>query len=149
MNRKICFLLIGFIILLSGCSRFNVKNPEGFASENTKGIHYSFSPEGVKIKIRRFANKPSMDNVFWAESLQKHLEGKGYRLVEKIVSSEGAEKCIKYYWLMPYGNEYYIYMTAVLSNKKSIVIAEAAGKRHEFERYRDVIDSSVKSIELN
>ncbi len=148
MNRKIFFIIIVSLIIISGCSRFTVEKPEGFAAETVKGTFRSFSPEGVKFRIRRFENKPSKEVSYWSESLKNHLEKKGYRLIEEKVNSGGSEECVIFYWLMNYGNDYYIYLTAVTADKKNIIVAEAAGMKEEYEKYRDVIEKSLKTVEL-
>ena len=49
---------------------------------------------------------------------------------------------------MNYGNDYYIYLTAVTADKKNIIVAEAAGRKEEYEKYRDVIEKSLETVEL-
>ena len=144
--NKLVYILISAILVLSGCSRFSIDTPSGFASMEKGKSELFFSPDGVRMKVCVFKNSPEKDNKFWAEALKTHLLNKGYRHYN---SSENEKNGNTDYWLMTYGKDYYIYMTSVLSNSRSIVTVEAAGEKSLFENYRTVIDEAVSSLKIH
>ena len=143
--NKLVYILLTAIIVLTGCSRYSIDTPFGFASIDKGNTELFFSPDGVRMKVSVFNNDPEKDNEFWLEALNNHLVKKGYK---PYSSSEYDENGKTDYWLMTYGKDYYVYMTSVFSNSRSIVTIEAAGEKSVFENYRSVIDEAVSSIKL-
>ena len=144
MNKKASLLLL-VIILLQGCSRYTIDSPSGFASMEKNGDTYFFSPDGVKLKISVYPNDPEQDTEFWTDALDNHLLKRGYKRLETEEADGGGRKS---YWVIAYGNEYYIYMTSVYSDKRFIVAAEAAGEKELFEKYKSVIDKSLSTLKI-
>ncbi len=146
MSRKIILLLL-FSFLLQGCSKYSIEPPAGFAAMKKNSNTYYYSPDGIKIKVSVFSNKPQRDREFWNNALKNHLSKKGYVYLED--SSSGNENNVNTdYWLLSYGRDYYIYMTSVFTSSRYIVTAEAAGEKKLFEKYRDVIEDSLSTLKL-
>ncbi len=144
MNRNL-FLLLFMIVFLSGCRNYSIEKPEGFAVMKKGAETLFFSPDGIKMKIRVFPNKPEQDTEFWKNALGNHLEKKGYRPYRV---SEGSDQDNTDYWIVVFGKEYFIYMTSVYSNSRYIVAVEAAGEKSLFEKYSSVIHDSVSSLKI-
>jgi hypothetical protein len=143
---RIFIILVLTSVILTGCSNYSIEKPSGFAVYENGNTQNYFSPDGVKLKIRSFQNKPQQDSDFWGKVLKKHLEKKGYRLLSENRDAEkGSVSCL---WIIASGKDYFMYMTTVISEGKTIVVAEAAGKKSEFERYSDIINKSVSTIKI-
>ena len=144
MNKSASVLLF-ILIMLSGCSRYSIDPPSGFAAMKKNGNTYFFSPDGVRIKISVFPNSPEKDTEFWEDALNNHLEKKGYRHLKTEETEAGYKK---EYWIIAYGKEYFIYLTSVYSNKRYIVSAEASGEKALFEKYENIINQSLSTLKI-
>ncbi len=144
------FLLLLLLLLMSSCSRISVAKPEGFAEIKEKDYYRAVSPEGVLYSVRVARNEPQMDLGFWAKALRNHLEKEGYRVLAEDGESfeTGEREGILYEWGVPYGNEDYIYLTAIVVSGKTIAIAEAGGEHTDYRNYRNVLLDSLKSLTI-
>jgi hypothetical protein len=149
LGKIISALFIASLFLISsGCGRYSIAVPGSFAYENKKGALVSYSPEGVKYSVRGVKNQPRKSFSFWSEALKNQLEEEGNILMGMELFNPDNGEGIKYLWLMPFGQDYYIYMTAIAVNSRSIVIAEAAAEKTLFEKYQEEISTSLESLTL-
>lgn len=147
-------LLIAVSILLAaGCAKPKVNKPQGFAEVEagmfSGTVYKAVSPEGMVYKVRTVKNYPFMELEFWGNSLKNQLIKEGYHLTgEEIdLKAEGSEG-ILFEWILPYGSEDYIYMTAILLSGQRIIIAESAAEHTVYKKYREPILDSLKTISL-
>lgn len=147
--KKSFYIFLGLVLWVSGsCIKIGVVKPEGFAEMEEKGYYKAVSPEGVIYKVRTVENYPLKDLGFWSRALKKHLEDEGYRFVAEKSFNTTTNSGTLFEWGAPYGNEDYIYLTAILVEGKQIIIAEAAGEFSLFVRYREAIQSSLSTLTL-
>ncbi len=138
------------LVLITSCSRIKVSKPEGFAEIKERNTYRAVSPEGVLYSVRIARNKPRMDLEFWAKALKNHLEKEGYRILNEEGESfkTNTRDGILYEWGVPYGNEDYIYLTAIVVSGNTIAIAEAGGEHTDYRNYRTALLDSLKSLSI-
>ena len=150
-RRLILVVLVLLPLLASAAPRLKVQPPAGFAeAELGKGAAYrALSPEGLLFRVRLFPNEPEKTLSFWSETLKNHLVKEGYRPNGEAQAFQAGETAgAAFEWVVPYGNESYLYLTAVLVTGKQIVLAEAAGPSALFTRHRQSLSESLKTIRL-
>ena len=140
------------VLVLSSCATL-VQKPEGFAEvlpRQAAATQYkAVSPEGMIYRVRTLSNYPVQTLEFWAEALQNHLEKEGYRSVSDGRSFQTADNSgMIFEWAMPYGNESYIYLTAIVVSEKRIAVAEAAAEHTIYDQYREALLESLASIAI-
>ncbi|MDX9801864.1 MAG: hypothetical protein RBT69_11075 [Spirochaetia bacterium] len=143
---KALFLFLLASSVFSGCRPFSAEIPDKFAASRDRGSLVIYSPDGFKARIKTEKNTPLKDTSFWAEALKTQLTGEGYPLLEERVFSSANLEGIELTWLMPLGNRYYKYMTAVSVKDKTIYIVEAAAEKELFDKYDDDIKTIISSI---
>ncbi len=149
MHKLILSALIFFALFASGCTNLSVKKPEGFAEVKSKKHYRAVSPEGMFYKVRTVKNYPEQDLEFWGRALSNHLIKEGYFSIGSGEPFEaGNREGILYEWGMPYGNEDYIYLTAIIIFGKTIAIVEAAGEHTVYMQYRDSMLESIENISI-
>jgi hypothetical protein len=138
------------LVLITSCSRIKVSKPEGFAEIKERKSYRAVSPEGVLYSVRIARNKPRMDLDFWAKALKNHLVKEGYRILNEEGESFKTSRTdgILYEWGVPYGNEDYIYLTAIVVSGKTIAIAEAGGEHTNYRSYRTALLESLKTLAI-
>jgi len=146
---RIRFVLPGILLLvslvLSGC--LSVETPQGFAEISPFPAYRAISPEGVRYSIRTVQNYPPQDLKFWGQALKNHLQAEGYLLIRPEERFEAANReGLIFEWGLPYRNQSYIYLTAIMLWEKDIVIAEAAGEKELYARYREALIESLRSL---
>jgi hypothetical protein len=142
------FLLL--LVLITSCSKINVAKPEGFAEIKERDYYRAVSPEGVMYSVRVARNEPQMNLDFWAKALKNHLAKEGYKVLAEDGESfkTGDKEGILYEWGVPYGNEDYIYLTAIVVSGKTIAIAEAGGEHTDYRDYREALIDSLQSLTI-
>jgi hypothetical protein len=140
------------ILVLASCATL-VEQPEGFAKVPLGQIvatrYKAVSPEGMIYRVRKLKNYPVQTLEFWAKALQNHLEKEGYRIITEGQSFEtGDNSGMLFEWAMPYGNQSYIYLTAIVVAKKRIAVAEAAAEHTIYYQYREALLDSLASITI-
>jgi hypothetical protein len=140
------------VLALASCATL-VQKPEGFAEVSPRQVaatqYKAVSPEGMIFRVRTVKNYPVQTLEFWAEALQNHLEKEGYRGISDGLSFETADNSgMIFEWAMPYGNESYIYLTAIVVSEKRIAVAEAAAEHKIYHRYREALLESLASIAI-
>jgi hypothetical protein len=140
------------VLTLASCATL-VQKPEGFAEVFPRQVaaaqYKAVSPEGMIYRVRTMRNYPVQTLEFWAQALRNHLEKEGYRSVAVGRSFETTDSSgMIFEWAMPYGNESYIYLTAIVVSEKKIAVAEAAAEHRIYEQYREALLESLSSITI-
>ncbi len=133
----------------SAAPRVSLQAPEGYAEAGAArdGSYRALSPEGLAFRVRSFRNEPVKDLTFWAEALQAHLLKEGYRPNGEARSFEaGNLPGSAREWVVPYGQESYVYLTALLVAGERILLAEAGGPYKLYLEYRASLQKSLESI---
>jgi hypothetical protein len=150
MKRITAVLLLAAAVLsLPGCSRIGVKKPEGFAENREAGMYRAISPEGVRYSVRIVKNYPQKDLLFWKDALKNHMLKSGYMLIKEDNFNAGTQPGAYFEWGAPYGNQNYIYLTAIIIRDREIAVAEAAGDVKLVSVYRNSLLESIKTVQLN
>jgi len=148
MKSNTLFLITLLCLASLSCARIRVEKPAGFAVVKGSHTYKAVSPEGAIYKVRYTANYPLQNLDFWGRALQKQMEGEGYHFVAKQDFTAGKVPGLLFEWAAPYGNEDYLYLTALLVYGKTIAIAEAAAEYNQYNTYRDSILKSLTTIQV-
>jgi len=140
------------VLALASCTSL-VEKPEGFAEVSPWQVaaaqYKAVSPEGMIYRVRTLKNYPVQTLEFWASALKNHLEKEGYRSVSDGQPFEaGDSPGMLFEWAMPYGNQSYIYITAIVVAEKKIAVAEAAAEHTIYYKYREALLESITSITI-
>jgi hypothetical protein len=140
------------VVVLASCVTL-VQKPEGFAEvlpwQAAATEYKAVSPEGMIYRVRMLKNYPVQTLDFWAEALQNHLEKEGYRGISAGQPFEAGDNSgMIFEWAMPYGNQSYIYLTAIVVSEKKIAVAEAAAEHTIYYQYREALLESLASITI-
>ena len=147
MRRALLPVALVFVLFTVSCSRLSVTPPDGFAELKGGRTYRAISPEGMLYRIRSMKNDPKKNLEFWAEALENHLVKEGYRVNGTARSfTSGDHGGLSHEWVLPYGNESYLYLTALIVTDKTIVLAEAAAPYPVFILYRQALMDSLASI---
>jgi hypothetical protein len=147
MRRVLLPVALICLLLTVSCSRLSVTPPDGFAELKGRRSYKAISPEGMLYRIRSVKNDPRKELEFWGEALENHLVKEGYQLNGKAQSfTNGDREGVSYEWVLPYGNESYLYLTALIVTDKTITLAEATAPYSVFIRYRQALLASLESI---
>jgi len=147
MRRCLLPLVPALVLLAVSCSRISVVPPEGFAELKGGRSYRAISPEGMLYRVRSIKNEPQKDLAFWGDALENHLSKEGYRYSKASRSFEsGDREGLCYEWVLPAGNESYLYLTALIVTEKTITLAEAAAPHPVFTRHRQALLDSLSSI---
>ena len=153
MNKIVApVALAAAVLALASCVTL-VQKPEGFADvlpwQVAASQYKAVSPEGMIYRVRTLKNYPVQTLEFWAQALQNHLEKEGYRKISDGRSFETEDNTgMLFEWAMPYGNESYIYLTAIVVSEKKIAVAEAAAEHTIYDQYREALLESLISITI-
>jgi len=144
---KIIFILLLLVFFIAGCSRpFCVEVLPEFAI-SAKGKNFSiYSPDGFKMRIKTERNNPQKDTLFWSEALKTQLKNDGYFLFDEVPFNSINLEWRKITWLMPVGQGYYKYMTAIAVKGRRIYIIEASGEKELFDSYKEDIEKIIFSV---
>lgn len=135
------------VLLATACGRVRMDAPEGFAPIKTPKALVAVSPEGVRLRVRSLRNYPEQDLEFWSKALANHLEQEGYHQAEEGERFQaGSRAGVATTWLLPYANQTWTYLTAVVVAGKRIYVAEAAGELTLFRGYHSAILESLRSL---
>jgi hypothetical protein len=129
--------------------RIALRPPAGYAPARKApdGSLRALSPEGLPFRVRSFRNAPPKDLVFWSEALKSHLSKEGYRPNGAGRSFEaGNLRGSALEWVVPYGQESYVYLTALLVAGDRILLIEAGGPYKLYVDYRQSLEESLESI---
>ena len=142
---------LALALALTSCTTLRVEPPADFAvfrePSSREQVFTAVTPEGMKYRVRAAANYPKQELSFWSDALAAQLEKEGYtRLGEPERFTSNGREGTAFEWGVPYGEENYIFLTAILVDGNEILIAEAAAEASVYERYRGSLLESVKSI---
>jgi len=147
---RLIVLILLISLLLFACTNLEVKKPAGFAETVNKTEYRSISPEGMLYRVRSVDNYPVKNIDFWSKALKNQLEKEGYFLTDEGEEfTAGESRGVLYEWGVRFGNEDFIYLTAIIVFDNRITIAEAGGEHTIYAKYRQPILESLKSITLN
>ncbi len=140
------------VLALASCATL-VQKPEGFAEVSPRQIaatqYKAVSPEGMIYRVRTLRNYPVQTLEFWADALENHLEKEGYRSISEGRSFQAGESTgMIFEWAMPYGNQSYIYLTAIVVSEKKIAVAEAAAEHTIYYQHREALLESLATITI-
>jgi hypothetical protein len=133
----------------SAAPRIALKPPAGYAQAGAArdGSLRALSPEGLPFRVRSFQNAPAKDLEFWSEALKSHLGKEGYRSNgEGRAFEAGNLRGSALEWVVPYGQESYVYLTALLVAGDRILLIEAGGPYKLYVDYRQSLEESLESI---
>ncbi len=156
-GRTLRLLVLGTVLLLMPVLAFAVPKvivepPAGYAQAKTsaRGLYWALSPEGLPFRVRTFENDPVKNTEFWSETLKLHLQKEGYRPNGEGESFQAGEnQGMVFEWVVPYNNESYLYLTALIVTEKWVILAEAAGPYKQILPYREGLRESLESIRLS
>ncbi len=156
MRRMAKAMALGLTLVAASCARLSVPLPEGFAElrrDSGRATYQAVSPEGMVYRVRVLANEPRKELRFWSEALRSHLTREGYLPAGEARTLAGgggasAAPGVLYEWVLPYGNESYLYLTGLLVQGDSIVLAEAGAPQAVYARYRRALAASLAAIRL-
>jgi hypothetical protein len=134
---------------MNAAPRLELQAPEGYAlaGPGKDGSYRALSPEGLPFRVRSFPNEPPKDLKFWEEALRSQLTREGYRSNGEVRAFEaGNLRGSAQEWVVPYGRESHIYLTALLVAGSQILLAEAAGPYKLYVEYRRSLEESLQSI---
>ena len=113
MRRRLLGLLP--LALMIGCSHVRMMAPDGFAPLPDRQAFRAVSPEGVRFRVRTVENEPEQSLEFWSKALRSHLEKEGYPSSgEPTRFTAGEQDGMAFEWVMPYANETWSYLTAIV-----------------------------------
>jgi hypothetical protein len=130
-------------------SFYRLKTPQGFALVQNGLTYRAISPEGVRLQIRRGRNYPKKGVDFWAPAMVRQLRQGGYQGKgdgESVDTALGKGFYIE--WGVPFGQQDFVYLVAIIPRGKHIYMIEAAGDVRVFGKYRDTILDVVKTLKL-
>jgi hypothetical protein len=133
----------------SPAPRVSLRPPAGYAEAGAArdGSYRALSPEGLPFRLRSFRNEPAKDLAFWTEALKSHLAKEGYRANGEGRSFQaGNLPGSVQEWVVPYGQESYLYLTALLVTGDRILLIEAGGPYKLFVEYRPSLQESLEGI---
>lgn len=147
MRRILIPFGLALVVFTVSCSRLSVTPPEGFAEIKGGRSYRAMSPEGMLYRVRSIENEPRKDLSFWGEALENHLRKEGYRANGEAQSFESGDREGLYYeWVLPSGNQSYLFLTALIVTDRTITLAEAAAPHPVFTQYRQALLESLTSI---
>ena len=142
--------LLAVLLTITSCAKITVERPEGFAEIKQDKQYKAVSPEGMLFGVRTVENYPEQDLDFWSKALKTHLAKEGYRVISDGEPFQAGDlQGILFEWAVPYGNEDFIYLTAIVVQDKKIAIAEAAGVHTVYRSHRDALFKSLKTLAIN
>lgn len=108
-----------------------------------KTIYYS--ADGFKAETRTEKNRLKKDTYFWAEALKTQLTGEGYYFLDEKESDINGRTIVEFTWLVPFGSDYYKYVTAISASKNKIYIVEASAEKVLFDAYSSKLEEIISS----
>ena len=122
------------------------EGPEGFSVYRDSRLFRAVSPDGVRIRVREVKPEPSMDLSFWQSAVTKYLVESGYeQRGDGIRLGNSGKRGFMLRWLLPYGQEEYVYALAIIPDGKDLCLVEIAGKLEAFDMHYTAIEEWVRT----
>jgi len=104
--------------------------PDGFALISKSPVLLAISPEGVRLRVKQVKNYPEQTADFWMKTLESNLVSRGYARIDIDTGSDwGGDGLFESgLWAMPWGDEDYLYLTALRLRGGKLELLELAGK---------------------
>lgn len=152
MKKSILILLIVLLVIfVSNCKTLQIKvqKPAGFADMPYSDQYKAISPEGMLFKVKIVDNYPKQSLAFWSIALQNHFLNLGYTsLGEGEKFSANNRQGVFYEWGIPFNNQNYIYLTAIIVINDKIIVAESTAPHQVYNTHRSAIIKSLGKIAL-
>lgn len=126
------------LLLLGACGpTYHMTPPTEFVQyQHGHGKFAWTTPDGVRLKAREVKNEPKADLAFWTDALKRHLIAKGYAAkAERCFDTQAGKHGCTLEWLVPRGNEDWVFATTLFVTGDRVTVVEAAGP---FARYHAV-----------
>lgn len=158
MNPRHSFVMKALVVAAlalgaTACGRpFDVKTAPGMvALENQREFDWrATTPEGVVVGVRVVEDEKRGDLAFWAQAITLQLRDvSGYALLEsaEVASADGTKGRI-----LKFGHDEdakpYVYWTTIYLAQNRLFIVEAGGPKELFERARQNVEWTMKSIHV-
>ena len=141
------FTCLALLLVLLACEQIAVETPDGFAALDTEDQYAAMSPEGMIYRVRIVENEPAQNLDFWSEALKNHLEQEGYVSVSaETTFAAGSIDGSYTEWTVPYGNETYKYLTAIVAAGETLAVVELSGRHDVYDGYRAAVSDSLETI---
>lgn len=144
-------LAAALVALLAGCPSvpsIRMDAPASFRSyERPDHKIRMISPDGVRLLVREVENYPEADLPFWAEALSRHVDAKGYQIIERVelVTREG-RRAITTEFLVARGAEDWVLAETLIVAGPRLILVEAAGPFDRFQPYRDELRAAIETL---
>ncbi|WP_319562449.1 DUF4349 domain-containing protein [Marispirochaeta sp.] len=123
------------------------EGPDGFSVYRESKLFRAVSPEGVRIRVREVKPEPVMELSFWQSAVIKHLVESGYEQRGDIARLGRRDRDgFLVRWLLPYGQEEYVFSTALIPDGNKLYIIEGAGKLEAYDLHFPAIDKWIRTI---
>lgn len=145
--------VLSVIVVMFGLASCNTpavvfEVPEGFARYVEDGRQAAISPEGVLVSAYRTENEPEQTISFWTEAVELQLAQAGYLLLAEGEFTTPNGDGYFFEWMAPLGEEDWVYLTAFCVDGGSIGVVEAAGPYDTYNRYRERIRESLRTMTI-
>lgn len=128
---------------------YRLECPEGFALVRNGLEYQAVTPEGVRFQIRRERNLPKKSVDFWSPAMVRQLRLGGYKgKGDGEFSDTAMGRGFAMEWGVPYGQQDYVYLTAIVPRGRYIYIVEACGDVRVFSKYRSRILKAFKDFKV-
>jgi len=123
------------------------EGPEGFSVYRDSRLFRAVSPDGVRIRVREIEPEPSMELSFWQSAVTRHLVESGYEQRGNVTRlGRNGQKGFMLRWLLPYGQEEYIYALAVIPEGDELCLVEIAGRLEAFDLHYAAIEGWIHAL---
>jgi hypothetical protein len=128
-------------------SRVDWEVPEGYADmgrTDDKSVRgWLYSPEGVRIVVRRFDNKPRVDAAFWTKELRRELvRVRGYQ-------DGGAQDSGTLLFKSGGADDPTVYGVRLIVDKGDLTLVEVVGPMVVVAEQMDTIESVIAQVEAD
>ncbi|MFQ5844671.1 MAG: DUF4349 domain-containing protein [Planctomycetota bacterium] len=126
-------------------SRVDWELPEGFADmgrvTNTSIRGWAYSPDGIRIVVRRFDHRPKLAPTFWQKEVRRELvEVRGY---QEAPEPPGGGMML---FRAAEGDRPLQYGVVVLAGRRSITTVEVAGTREALEAHWTEVSQVIEQV---
>lgn len=152
------WLLLSILLVcastLSGCQSFELTPPANFVelheSEWSSFALRSVNADGVVLAVRELDNEPKGTTQFWTDAVRNRLRAiRGYALLEeKDVKARSGETGHQLKLGRDEGSQSYDYWVTLFVTDAHVLVVEAGGRRDEFGRVRQALESAIDGFTI-